>query len=126
MNLRSAKTEMDAMRRKGTSLLRDWGECPDCGVRGSLSVSVPPAAGTLVVGIACDPRCGMQQYYPTRYVCWLGSIADRVRAVLEVEAEMPRPKTVDDMTRRMGEILREKAEKEARIFGISWKDIMGR
>lgn len=115
MNRRSAKADMDAMRRKGTTLLRDWGECPDCGERGTLTVTVPRVLGMVIVFIACTPVCGMRCNYPTLHLCRLGSMADRVRALLEVEAK-------DELSRQMGEILREKQEQkkeEARIFGFS-------
>ena len=141
----------DGLRRKGTTLLRDWGTCPDCQERGSLAVSIPSHAGSLVVIIDCrspDVVCSMKREVLSEYLVRLGASADRVRRwlelkkanedrdwrkIAEVAENVARDLRDDPGARRDLEDLQEKlkqkmaAEKdERRIFGISWDDLMGR
>lgn len=102
----------DALRRKGTSLLRDWGTCPDCGERGTLQVSIPRSAGRLVLAITCQRnRCDLKTHFPSSFIQRLGAIADTVRRKLELEEKK---KTV-------GDIFRDNVG-----AGFTWEDLMGR
>lgn len=116
----------DALRRKATSLLRDWGTCPECGDRWTLQISIPPAAGRLVVAITCARNsCELRRDFSSTYLQQLGAIADQTRRRFELGAKVP--DFEEEIRKKMGEVLRESQEREeARIFGFSWDDVFGR
>lgn len=108
---------LDEVRRKARLLLRDYGKCPRCGLRGTLASSLQPEAGMLVFRVYClPPGCGWEEYYPSTYLEQLGSIADRARHGFELNQKLNKAEVAS--------MRREKVRKE--MFGFTWDDVFGR
>lgn len=117
--MNSRATE-DALRRKGTSLLRDWATCPECGERGTLQVSIPASAERLALAITCGRnRCNLKTYFPSSFIHRLGSVADSVRRTLELEEKR---KTASAFSRAAGDIFRDNAG--AGFYDTSFRDVV--
>lgn len=119
----------DAIRRKGISLLRDWGTCPDCRERGTLAVSIQPTAGVFVIDCRSPGVCGMKREVPPEYLVRLGASAERVRSWLklrEASACDDPSAAMRDFAEELKKMIKENEKEKRRIFGMSWDELMGR